>query len=343
MKPPHEPLGTERRSTIFFVFFVIGVFLLLIVSWWFSVGLQRTDPVKIYHIGILNGLDSFAPAVDGLKERMTDLGYIEGGNIVYDIAYTNFEPQKERATLERFVSEKVDLIIALPTDVAVTAKSVTQGTDIPVVFVDSFTEGTGLIDRIDRPGGNITGVRYPGPDIFVKNLEIIHQIAPQAKNIYLPYDPNYPATTPTLDKLRPSARSLGFTLVEAPVLSLDALRSDIDERLQMKDPEIDAILSMPSPTTYTSAGIAELRRLSLQRKLLLAGPTTDSVFGIHVDAVETGKQAALLTDKILHGAPAGNIPVVSSEMHLNINYRLAQELGYDIGEELLIQADKVIR
>ena len=68
-----------------------------------------------------------------------------------------------------------------------------------------------------------------------------------------------------------------------------------------------------------------------------------SVFGLNIDAVNVGKQAAPLADKIFKGIPAGTIPVVSAESYLQINYKLAQELGLTVSEGLLSQAAEIIR
>jgi putative ABC transport system substrate-binding protein len=69
----------------------------------------------------------------------------------------------------------------------------------------------------------------------------------------------------------------------------------------------------------------------------------ESVFGVHVNNVNVGKQAAKLADKILKGTPAGTIPVVSAESYFQLNYKSAQELGLDVSEGLLSMADEIIR
>src|SRR4030042_2196401 len=101
---------------------------------------------KVYQVGILSGAEPFANIADGFKSKMTELGYIEGKNIVYDLEKTNFEPTKEEQILKKFATDKVDLIFVFPTEPAVSAKKITQGTDIPVVFAMSGIEGTNLVN-----------------------------------------------------------------------------------------------------------------------------------------------------------------------------------------------------
>jgi putative ABC transport system substrate-binding protein len=89
---------------------------------------------KVYRVGILCGVDFFADTADGFKEKMRELGYIEGENIIYDSQQTMFEPVAEKRILDKFVSDKVDLIFTFPTEVSLAAKEATRGTNIPVVF-----------------------------------------------------------------------------------------------------------------------------------------------------------------------------------------------------------------
>jgi putative ABC transport system substrate-binding protein len=69
----------------------------------------------------------------------------------------------------------------------------------------------------------------------------------------------------------------------------------------------------------------------------------ESIFGVNIEPITAGEQAAPLADKIFRGIPAGTIPVVSAESYLEINYKAAQELGLTVSEGLLSQADRIIR
>lgn len=78
----------------------------------------------------------------------------------------------------------MDLIFAFPTPSAIAAKAATQGTKIPVVFAMATLEGTDIVKSVREPGGNITGVRYPGPETLTKRLEILAEMAPRAKRVW---------------------------------------------------------------------------------------------------------------------------------------------------------------
>ncbi|MBN2562450.1 MAG: ABC transporter substrate-binding protein [Phycisphaerae bacterium] len=303
---------------------------------------------RAYRVGILSGLNLFADVAESFKEEMTRLGYVEGKNIVYDLQKTNFEPDKERRILGRFVDDGVDLIFGFNTEVALEAKAATRGTGIPVVFANAFTEGNDLVECVREPGGNITGVRYPGIDIAVKRLEILHELAPHAKRVWLPYQKNYPAVPPELDVVRPAAASLGVALMEFPADSLAHLRAELERRSQSDDIGFDAVLLIPESLSTTKAAFEIIADFTRERRIPVGGSaivTEDygTVFAVTVESAEIGRLAAPLADKILRGTDAGTIPVVSPESVLKLNCRVAQELGLHVSEGLLSQASEIIR
>ena len=157
---------------------------------------------------------------------MTDLGYIEGKNIVYDLQKLNASPEGEKEAVKKFVDDKMDLIFAFPTDPALAAKAATDGTNIPVVFAHAGIEDTGLVDSQRQPGGNITGVRFLGPDLIVKRFEFLLELKPEIRQLYIPYDKNYPNCEPALKALRPVAAAKNVTLAEFPITDLAELKAD---------------------------------------------------------------------------------------------------------------------
>lgn len=307
-----------------------------------------TPAPKVYRVGILSGLDFFAPTADSFKAKMTELGYVEGKNIVYDIQKTNIAPEAEVQILSKFVADKVDLIFVFPTESSLEAKIATEGSNIPVVFAQAFTEQGGLVKSVREPGGNITGVRFPGPDLAVKRFEVLLELAPQVKRLWLPYQKGYPNIPPQLEVLRPVAAAAGVTLIEAPFATPAELQADLQARAAAADPGIDAILMIAEPLTLTPDAFMALGAFARDQKLLLGGTLVtmgeySSTFGVMVDNAAVGQQAAALADKILKGTQAGTIPVASAESFLRINYTAVQAAGVEAPEGLLRQAVEVIR
>jgi len=303
---------------------------------------------KTYRVGVLSGLDFVADITDGLKAGMAELGYVEGENITYDVQKTNFDIAAYRAILQKFVADKVDVIFVFPTEASQEAKAATQGTDIPVVFAFAQVEGMNLIDSVREPGGNITGVRYPGPDIALRRLEVMLELAPQAKRVYIPYQRGYPIVASQLELVRPAAEAAGITLIEAPADNAAELEADLQARAGSADIGLDAILFVAEPLAVTPDAFTVIAKFATEHSIPFGGALMTvgeygTIFGVNIDNVAVGKQAAPLIDKVLKGTPAGTIPVVSAENFLQINYAMAEKLGITVPEGLLAQADEVIR
>ncbi len=320
--------------------------LMLVISVLVSGCGQESPPV--YRVGILSGFDFFLPTIDGFKTKMTELGYVEGENITYDVQQTDFDPVKYRQALDKFVEEKVDLILVYPTEASLEAKAATQGTDIPVLFTNANIEGLDLVDSIRQPGGNITGVRYPGPDMSAKRVEIFQEIVPQAKRIWVPYLKDYPIVPSQLEAMYPAAEMAGITLIEVPVANFADLEATLVERANADDSGLDGILLIDEPLGGSPDAFAVTGKFAAEHQIPIGGvlqSTEDyaSVFGITIDSIEVGQQAATLADKIFKGIQAGTIPVVSAESYIHLNYKAAQELGLSVPKGLLSQAREIIR
>jgi putative ABC transport system substrate-binding protein len=305
---------------------------------------------KVYHVGVF-GFQAFGQIADGFKAKMTELGYIEGQNITYDIQFWNAavdSPDAGTKTLQKFVSDKVDLVFSFPTEQTVLAKAATEGAGVPLVFCFAGLEGNDLVKSVTEPGGIVTGVRYPGPETTGKRLELLTQIVPTAKRIGLFYQVGYPTTEPALAVLRPLATKLGVTLVEFPVTSLDEMQADLEKLAQQEDIGVDAFLQMADGLTHSPQGAGLVMTFAQENQLPYGGghyyqADQGAIFTYSPYDFEMGQLAAPIADKVLKGTPAGTIPLATPENHLIINYKVAQELGLTVPEGLLRLADKIVR
>jgi putative ABC transport system substrate-binding protein len=333
---------THKKNTKWYLGFVWVMVLSLVLS-----GCGSKKP-KGYKVGILSGLNFLADTADGFKVKMAELGYQEGKNIVYDVQMTDFNMDTYRSILKKFVDDKVDVIVTFPTEASMEGKNAIQGTDIPMVFTYCLIEGMGIVDSVREPGGNITGVRYPGPDIALKRFEVLLQIAPDAKRILIPYQKGYPIVAPQLEELNKTAVAKGVELIEVPAADATDLQSQLDALVKGDDPGADAILIIVEPLAVTPDTFTVLAKYAYQFHLPFGGATTtfgdySSMYGVDVSSYDSGVLAAPLVDKIFKGTKAGTIPVVSSDSLLQINLKAAQQLGITIPDGLLAQADNIQR
>src|SRR4030043_1794269 len=315
----------------------------LLIAVIFLGGCTTTQNEKVYHVGVLSGLNFVADITDGLKAKMTELGYTEGKNIVYDVQKTDFDMTAYRSALNKFVDDRVDVIVVFPTEASMEAKKATEGTGISVVFTFALIEGMGLVDSIREPGGNITGVRYPGPDIVLQRFEVMQEMVPQAKRFLVPYQRGYPIVDPQLEVLRLAAQAAGVTRVELPGDNAAELQAYFDARDKSVDAGFDAILIIVEPLAVTPDAFGVIGKFAYEHKLpiggaLMAAGNYTSIFGVNVNKVAVGRQTAPLVDKVLRGTPAGTIPVVSADSYFQINYKAAQAFGLNMSEGLLARA-----
>ncbi len=328
--------GGSRRGR-----FIISIILLAC-----SFSTMSCPKPKVYRVGVLSGLSFFAGITDGFKSRMTELGYREGIGIAYDVQETDFDMAAYDRILKKFVADNVDLILVFPTEASQQAKAVTAGTGIPVVFANAFTEGTGLVDSVQEPGGNITGVRWPGPEIVAKSFDIWKELVPGVKRMWIIYQRGYPIIQNQLDTLRPMAATVNVTLIEVPVNSPQELEAELEKRPGPFDADVINMIS--EPLISTPQGFAAVSKFAAKHNIPLGGgPIFEgpypSLYGLVPESVPQGREAAFLADKIFKGTPAGTIPVITAEHVFILNYRQAKKLNLNITENLLGQAEKVIR
>jgi putative ABC transport system substrate-binding protein len=336
---------TQKKTHKKYAYGYLIIVMLVVLSMLIS-GCNKKE--KVYKVGILSGLSFVADTTDGFKSKMAELGYVEGKNITYDVQTTDFDMEVYRKILNQFVADKVDLILTFPTEASLEGKAAIEGTDIPMVFTYCLIEGMGIVNSVREPGGNITGVRYPGPDIALKRFEVMLQLAPDAKRVLLPYQKGYPIVAAQLEALKAAATPLGVELIEVPATDVTELQSLLDGLVKGDDPGADAIMMLVEPLAVTPATFTALAQYAEKYQLPFGGASMVigdyvSVYGVNVSSYKAGELAAPLADKILKGTKAGTIPVVSSESYLALNLKAAQKLGVTVPESLLAQAEDVVR
>lgn len=301
---------------------------------------------KIPTVGILVGGSGFMDSAEGFMVAMKELGYEEGVDIQYDLQNVAVNSEKMEEVCRDFVSSKIDVIVTASHGATVAAKKITSGTGIPVVFAVAVADHT-LVDSISRPGGNITGVRFPLSDLALKAFESLLMIKPGTRRILMIYQTDYPPAVKTLSTMRPFAQSKGVALEEVPVDDLDALKDFFDAHGH-NDLKVDAMQTLPEPLCYSAEGWRMMKTFARSNRIPIVGDVEPfikdgAVLAISPSNYEMGKMAAPLVKKVLEGTPAGTIPIVTPKLQLTINYRLAKELSLTVPDHLLIQAVEIIK
>lgn len=303
-------------------------------------GGEDEDPKDIYTVGIVNIASVLNPAVDGFKEGMTTLGYTEGENITY-LYDGPISSDDREAKLQEYVDQDVDVILTLTTPVTVSAKTITAESGIPVVFAPVTDPlAAGIITDLTRPGGNITGVISGSSE--PKRMEWLVKIAPEAKRILFPYNPNDSSPVNALIELNAIVDVLGIELVTMEVADAEAVQAVIDN---LPD-DIDAIYL--GPDALVGSLYPQWVEVSIAKQLPISGSSLAHVEGgilcsYSYSPFEAGKNAAHLADRILKGADPGELPIETTEPVSSLNLDTMSAMGLDVPDTILRQAQVLIQ
>ncbi|HKY08762.1 MAG TPA: ABC transporter substrate-binding protein [Candidatus Binatia bacterium] len=302
---------------------------------------------RVYRIGALVADDQFVPAIDGFKQRMKELGYIEGKNIDYDFENSKGDQDLLAKMAEGLVQRKPDLIVTSSTTASVPIAKLTKGTDLPVVFL-SAGDPLRLVKSYASSGNNLTGISSSSVDLTAKRMELLKKIAPQVKRVIILIDTA--ALGINHERLTTDAQEA------AKKLDLDHVRLAIhtknSEEMKQKIPLIkrslgDALFVPPVATIVAST--EDIARQVIKEKMPHVGPNVETVNRGLVAAYSSnyhslGQQGAVLVDKILKGAKPSDLPIEQPfKLHLRLNIKTARAIGLKIPREILIQADEVIK
>ena len=156
---------------------------------------EAQQAAKVARIGYLLLNRAIAPDLpDAFRQGLRDLGYVEGLNVV--IEYRDAEGKVERlpALAAELVALKVAVIAAPGPPHALAVKQVTR--TIPIVFATaSDAVGSGLVTSLARPGGNVTGLSFVGPELVGKCLELLKQAVPGVSRVAVLWQPGYQERT----------------------------------------------------------------------------------------------------------------------------------------------------
>jgi putative ABC transport system substrate-binding protein len=305
-----------------------------------SLLLVACAPRKSLTIGIVNFSRTLDPTVEGFKEGMAELGYVEGESVTYI-----YDDQVESITdldpaIQDLLGKDLDLILSLTTPASSKVKQAFAERDTPVVF-PAVTDpvDSGLVDSLTHPGGNLTGIRTGGS--IAKGLEWLLAIAPDTRRLFVPHNPEDSGSVQGLAELSEPAAALGLELVIAEVSTSDEFNAAMDAIPE----DVDAIFVLP--TGFLVPRIAKFVETAIAHKLPLMSVSPQCGAGALVcygfDYRQMGKQAARLADQILQGAAPGDLPVETAEFFLSLNLQAAQAIGLDIPEDILEQADHIVR
>jgi ABC-type uncharacterized transport system substrate-binding protein len=303
--------------------------------------LARADQMsRIPRIGVLAVQD--LPNIEGLREGLRELGYVEGKNFTLDWPQFGGSTEQANSLAAELVHSGVDLIVASGTPAALGAIQAT--TTVPIVFIVGDPVWSKLGVSLSRPGRNATGLSVLSTELYPKRLEYLHRLALRARRIAFLMNSANPMGTLQLEEVQKAALKLGVQIETFDAQNIQ----ELDGALQaMRASKPDAIV-VGGDTIFQSAmtKIAEAVRTT---KLPAIFPYREyhapgALMSYGPSMKDAGRRIALYVDKILKGAKPADLPIEQlSKYELIIDLRIARELGIKVPPELLQRADEVIR
>ena len=308
-------------------------------AWPLAARAQQPAPV----IGYLNsGAQPNPTTLAALREGLGQMGYVEGRNITIEICATEQYDQLPALAAE-FVRQKVDLIFAWGTaNSALAAKAATA--TIPIVFANgSDPVKSGIIESMNRPGGNITGVSYYNSGIMTKRLELLSELVPGATRIGFLNNPTIQTSRQNLADMDAAIHALDRQMSVLNASSEDEINAAF---AKAADLHVDALLVGPDPTfTARRAQIVALAAryripANYYNRALCDAGGLSSYGAVFADV---DRQAGVYIGRILKGEKPADLPVqLPTKFETVLNLKTAKVLGVVVPPTVLALADDVI-
>ena len=300
---------------------------------------------KVWRIGYLDQGSAARSAsyVDGLRQGLRDLGWVEGRNIAIEVRFADGKTDQLPSLAAELVRLKVDVIVTSTTPAALAAKHAT--TTIPIVI--GFTAdpvGSRIVASLAHPGGNITGWTHSGLELRAKYLQLLKEAVPEATRVGVLWNPANPVHQPSLKIIEGAAQKLKVELFLAGVQDPQEIESAFSTLV-----EKGAQALVVFPDGMFQAQTSQILALAARHRLpaLYGLREYAQLGGLMAYGANIGEMhrrlSASLVDKILRGAQPASLPVAQpTEFDLLINLKTAKTLGLTIPPSLLARADQII-
>ena len=282
---------------------------------------------------------SRAGGLDPFLAGMATLGYQPGKNFDLDERWgENSRDALERLALEA-LALKPTLFVSQGPALQVTRK---LPASVPVVFGTSGDPvEMGVAASLARPGGNLTGVTFLSYALVGKRVELLHEVAPNARRLAVLSNPEHGGDAKELAATREAAVGLGMQTSHYPVTNAQQMEGALAAAARA-----EALVVHPDALMVEQR--AAIARFSLERRVpVISGWAAIAdggglmTYGPNLQ--ECYRRLAYFVDRILRGARPGEIPIeLPSTVELVVNLKTAKALGITVPPAVLLRADRVI-
>jgi putative ABC transport system substrate-binding protein len=302
---------------------------------------QRSN--KRWRIGFLG---ANTPAAAGhltaaFLGRLRELGWTEGRDFDVEYRWAAGQTDRYRQAAGELVAAHADVIVTSGTAPTLAAHAVTNS--IPIVMASSGDlPGTGLIESLAHPGGNVTGLTFVAGDSAGKRVELLTEVVSKLRGLAVLANPD--ANRSEVATTRSAAIALGLTAhvfdfkkpADLAQLAASPVRSQISAIYLSSDPLVftNRVAIARFAVEQKLPMMARLKEYATDGALMSYGPLFTEFF----------RRAAEYVDKIWQGAKPGDLPIEQpAKYELVINLKTAREIGVAIPQSVLLRADEVIQ
>jgi putative ABC transport system substrate-binding protein len=300
---------------------------------------------RVRRIGVFTGFDENDPEgkrrYSAFTQALADLGWTDGRNVRIDLRRLGGNINRYEQLAQDLVGLQPDIILTVGTPATVALKRETR--TIPIIFSNVVDPvATGIVPRLNQPGGNITGFANNEASLGGKWLELLSEIAPGIKRTAIMFNPDSAPVSAFMPSFETAARSLKVALITAPVHDQAEIETAIialgrepgggvvalaGGLIAHRVPLILAVSRNNVPAVYNFSAFAR------DGGLLSYGP----------DQVDIFRRSATYVDRILRGAKPGDLPVqLPTKFEMAVNLKTANALGLTVPQSIVLRADEVI-
>ncbi len=294
----------------------------------------------MYTIGIVQIVEH--PSLDTIRtsfiEELSAQGYTDGENIVIDYQNAQGDQTNLNTINKKFVDNNYDMIVAIATPSAQSAVGATS--DIPIVF-SACTDpvGSGLVEDMNKPGGNVTGTSDAVSAEMI--IELAKDLTPGFTKVGALYNSSETNSLAVVEDLEAYAAENGFEVVRGTVSSSSEVQQvtvNLVENVDILFSPIDNTIASAMPIVAKTANDAGIPCYVGADSMVKDGGL--ATYGINYTIL--GAETAQMAIEIMNGTSAGDIPVrTMDEMNIYLNKTTADTLGITIPDEIMNKAAEI--
>jgi len=312
-------------------------------TWPLAAHSQQAPKIGVLSLGRGGKSDASLKTLDAFVSAIRELGYVEDQNISFDRKFADGDAKRLDELAQEMVGHRVDAIVALATPAVRAAKKATS--TIPIV-------GIGMADPVEdelasslaRPGGNVTGTTFLGPELVSRRLQLLKEIVPGLSRVVALWHPQAYGERTMATMLKESesaAHMLGTKLQLVPADS----PADLEQAFtSIAREQADGLLLFPSPMLYSQysrivpfAANIRLPAMYVARE----GVELGGLVSYGVNLSDLSRATAIYLDRVLKGVKPTELPIQQpTNFELVINLKTAKALGLNVSRDFLLIADE---